>query len=213
MDKKLNDRTKRFERRGVLKLMTTLPAALLVSATPLASQAASASPQQLAAEAASPNKHPKALNPHEWKTLQILSDLIIPADQRSGSATEAGVPEFIDDWLDLERGDLLTEIQGGLTWLDMECNRSFQYNFSECSPAWQKQILDRIAYPQKAAPEDAAGVAFFSKIRDLVVSGFFTSRMGIRDLPYVGNEPRDKWNGCPSMVLAKLGVETGGKVS
>ena len=132
--------------------------------------------------------------------------MILPADQGSGSATQAGVPEFIDDWLNLQQGNLLTEIRGGLTWLDIECNRSFGNDFDHCSTARQKQILDRIAYPEKAAPEDASEVAFFNKLRDLVVTGFYTSQMGIRDLPYIGNEPQSEWTGCPTAVKAKLGV-------
>jgi gluconate 2-dehydrogenase gamma chain len=205
MDKKKTSRGVRFERRDILKLMTGVPAAALVSVAPFAAQVANAAPQQAAAQG-SASEHPKALNPHEWKMLRILSDLIIPADDRSGSATQVGVPEFIDNWLDLKRGTLLDQIRGGLTWLDMQSNRSFKYDFADCSTARQKQILDRIAYPKKAAPEDASAVAFFNTLRDLVVSGFFTSQAGVRDLPYVGNEPLDKWDGCPEPVLARLGV-------
>lgn len=196
----------RFERRDILKLMTTMPAAALVSLSPLASEVAQAVPQQSAPQGRSEAYQPKVFNPHEWRTLRILSDLIIPADQRSGSATQVGVPEFIDDWLSVKQGELLDEIRGGLTWLDMESNRSFKYDFADCSTARQKQILDRIAYPEKAAPTDSSAVAFFNTLRDLVVSGFFTSRMGIRDLPYVGNEPQEKWDGCPAPVLARLGL-------
>ena len=205
MDKKKTSQQVRFERRDILKLMTGMPAAALMSVAPFVSQVANAAPQQAAAQGRA-SEHPKALNPHEWKMLRILSDLIIPADDRSGSATQVGVPEFIDDWLDLKRGTLLDQIRGGLTWLDMQSNRSFNYDFADCSTARQKQILDRIAYPKKAAPEDASAVAFFNTLRDLVVSGFFTSQVGIRDLPYVGNEPLDKWDGCPEPVLARLGV-------
>lgn len=206
MEKKVADRTIRLERRDILKAMTTMPAAVLMSAIPLASDTSSSTPQQPADGYGPPSKHPKALNPHEWKTIHILSDLIIPADQRSGSATQARVPEFIDDWLDLKRGDLLPEIRGGLTWLDLESNRSFGCDFADCSTAWQEQILDRIAYPQRAAPQYTAAAAFFSQLRDLVVSGFFTSQMGIRDLPYLGNEPQSVWKGCPRPVLASLGI-------
>lgn len=212
MKKKKEDRAVRFERRDFLKFMTSVQAAALISVTPFAAEAARAMPlplptadQQGPAEA-SVNDHPKAFSPHQWRTIRILSDLILPADEQSGSASEAGVPEFIDDWLDWKKGNLLAEIQGGLTWLDMECNRSFHYDFADCSPARQKQILDRIAYPAKAAPEDSSAVAFFNKLRDLVVSGFYTSQMGIRGLPYVGNEPQTGWSGCPEAVLAKLGV-------
>ena len=205
MVKKRTSRGVKFERRDILKLMTGMPAAL-VSVAPFASRVAQAAPQHASAVEGEGSSHPRALSAHEWKMIRILSDLIIPADDRSGSATQAGVPEFIDDWIDLKRGTLLDHIRGGLTWLDMQCNRAFNHDFSDCSIAQQKQILDRIAYPEKAAPEDAGAVAFFNTLRDLVVSGFFTSQTGIRDLPYLGNEPQEKWNGCPDPVLARLGV-------
>ena len=207
MEKRTTDRNLRFERRDILKIMTRMPAAALLSAAPFASEVAKATPQQSAPQNAPGNDHPKALNPHEWKTVRILSDLIIPADQSSGSATQAGVPGFIDDWLTLKGGDLLAEIRGGLTWLDMESNRAFRYDFAECARSQQTQILDRIAYPAKAAPEDASAVAFFNRFRDLVISGFYTSQTGIKDLPYTGNEPQSEWNGCPATALAKLGLD------
>ncbi|MEJ2008583.1 MAG: gluconate 2-dehydrogenase subunit 3 family protein [Acidobacteriota bacterium] len=212
MKKKTTDSGARFERRDILKLMTTMPAAALVSLSPLASEVAQAAPQQSAAQSNPKTYQPKVFTPHEWRTLRILSDLILPADDRSGSATQVGVPEFIDDWVNVKQGNLLDEIRGGLTWLDMESNRLFKYDFAECSTVRQKQILDRIAYPEKAAPTDAGAVAFFNTLRDLMISGFFTSRMGIRDLPYIGNEPQEKWNGCPPQVLAKLGLG-GGKTT
>jgi gluconate 2-dehydrogenase gamma chain len=151
---------------------------------------------------------PKILDAHEWKTVHVLSDLIIPADERSGSATQAGVPEFIDDWLALRGGELLAQIRGGLVWLDMQCNRQFRVDFVACTAAQQKQMLDRIAYPKTAAPDDAPGVAFFNKMRDLVVSGFFSSEMGVKDLPYLGNQMLSQWDGCPPEVLARLGFPT-----
>ena len=206
MEEKPTNKSIRFERRDILKLMTSMPAAALVSVVPFASEAAKAAPQQSPAAGGSAGQHPKVFNPHEWKTVRILSDLILPADQRSGSATQAGVPEFIDDWLSLKRGNLLAEIRGGLTWLDLQSNRSFKYDFADCPAARQKQILDRIAYPEKAAPEDAGAVAFFNTLRDLVVSGFFTSQAGVQDLPYLGNEPQSEWKGCPAPALVKLGV-------
>src|SRR3989441_3300951 len=196
-------------RRDMLKAMTAVPAAL----APLASASARSSmtmPESTTGEAAqamaSGAYQPKALNEHEWKTVRVLSDIIIPADDRSGSATQAGVPEFIDDWLDFRGGGQLNAVRGGLTWLDMECNRQFAHDFVDCSEAQQKQILDRIAYPKTAALEDAAGVAFFNHLRGLVVSGFFSSKMGVKDLPYLGNQMLSSWEGCPASVLAKLGL-------
>jgi gluconate 2-dehydrogenase gamma chain len=202
-----------LKRRDMLKAITAVPAAALVSLKP-----ASASVQK--GKAASPTVEQavgiyqrNALDNHEWKTIGVLSDLIIPADERSGSATQAGVPEFIDDWLDFKRGELLDQIRGGLTWLDLECNRLFERDFADCSDAQQKQILDRIAYPKKSAPEDANAVAFFNRLRDLVASGFFSSKMGVEDLPYLGNKMVADWQGCPPEVrsgiqrnMEKLGV-------
>jgi gluconate 2-dehydrogenase gamma chain len=208
-----------FGRRDMLKVLGTVPAAALV---PLAAARAAMPMPRLAdpagrAAAATAAYQPKVLDPHEWKTIQVLSDIIIPADDRSGSATQAGVPEFIDDWLDFKEqiarpseerevsgSSLLAQIRGGIIWLDAECNQEFSHDFVDCAWAQQKQVLDRIAYPKEAAPEDAAGVAFFNHLRDLVVSGFFSSEMGVKDLPYLGNQMVSEWNGCPPNVLAKL---------
>ena len=198
-----------LKRRDLLKAIAAVPAAALVPLMPAAATQAEKPPAAGASAAgrAAGTYQRKVLNDHEWKTVSVLSDWIIPADERSGSATQAGVPEFIDDWLDFKRGELLAEIRGGLTWLDLECNRLFNHDFVDCLAERQKQILDRIAYPKKALPEDANAVAFFNELRDLVVSGFFSSKMGVKDLPYLGNTMVADWQGCPSEVTAKPGVK------
>ena len=199
-----------LKRRDMLKAMTAVPAAALVSISPAAASPARTSASgvgpALAAQASGEYKQ-KVLDDHEWKTVRILSDWIIPADERSGSATDAGVPEFVDDWLDFRRGRVLDKIRGGLTWLDLECNRQYHHDFADCTKEEQKQMLDRIAYPKTAAPGDAAGVTFFNEMRDLVVSGFFSSKMGVDDLPYLGNKMLTEWDGCPPEVLEKIGVK------
>ncbi len=204
----------RFQRRTMLRMMIAVPMAGLVPLASFAAQAGNSLPGtsvlQNSPDAYPPSiaYQPRILNPHEWRTVQVLSDWIIPADGISGSATDAGVPEFIDDWLDYQRGDLLSEVRFGLAWLDAECGRRSARIFVNCAPEEQKRILDRIAYPEKSAAEDAPGVAFFNHMRDLVLSGFYTSEMGMRDLPYVGNEPQSSWQGCPAPVLSKLGLAT-----
>jgi gluconate 2-dehydrogenase gamma chain len=105
-----------------------------------------------------------------------LSDLIIPADERSGSATQANVPEVIDDWLNVRGGSTATEIIGGMRWLDMPCNRLYGHDLIDCTVDQQHEILDRIAYPKKAALEDSQAVAFFNELRDLVVGSFYSSK-------------------------------------
>ncbi len=199
----------RFERRDILKTLVAVPSAALISGASTAAVAAERLAETSASRKSQDPYQPKVLNPREWRTVAALCELIVPADSRSMSAREAGVPEFIDGWLDFKRGNLLAEIRGGLTWLDMECQRSFALAFADCSRTQQEHILDRIAYPEKADPEDAAAVSFFNRFRDLVISGFYTSAAGIRDLPYIGNEPQSEWNGCPAAVLAKLGLSRG----
>ena len=203
-----NPESRSLGRRDMLKVLGTVPAAALVPLAPAQAELPRPQPAEAAGQAAAASTayQPKVLDPHDWKTVQVLSDIIIPADDRSGSATQAGVPEFIDDWLDFKGGEIQDAVRGGLIWLDAECNQQFNHDFVDCAWAQQKQVLDRIAYPKEAAPEDAAGVAFFNHLRDLVVSGFFSSEMGVKDLPYLGNQMVSEWNGCPPNVLAKLGV-------
>jgi len=143
----------------------------------------------------------------QWRTVRVLCDLIIPADERSASATQAGVPEFLDDWIAFRtvqdgNQDLQAQIFGGLMWLDRESNARFQKDFADASADQQKQILDRIAYPKRAAKEDHPWVFFFSEFRNLTVSGFFSSKIGVADLPYLGNTAVAEWKGCDPKVWA-----------
>jgi len=148
---------------------------------------------------------PKIFTAHEWETVRMLVDLIIPKDARSGSATDAGVPEFMDFMLGDDR-DLETPVRGGLAWLDHECDDRYGKTFVTASDAERGALLDDIAWPRKAKPEHAAGVAFFNSFRNLTASGFWSSKMGIEDLQYQGNRFVTEWQGCPPEALAKLGV-------
>jgi gluconate 2-dehydrogenase gamma chain len=60
---------------------------------------------------------PRFFNAHEWRTLRVLVDLIIPRDERSGGATDAGVPEFLD-FMMMDRPTLQLQMRGGLRWMD-----------------------------------------------------------------------------------------------
>ena len=157
-----------------------------------------------AARAAGPYE-PKVFTPHEWETVRVLVDLIIPKDDRSGGATDAGVPEFMDFVLG-DDPDLETPVRGGLAWLDHECDGRYGKPFVACTEAERAAVLDDIAWPKRAKPERAAGVAFFNRFRDLTASGFFSSKMGVQDLRYIGNTFVSEWKGCPPDALAKLGV-------
>ncbi|MET3875148.1 gluconate 2-dehydrogenase subunit 3 family protein [Chitinophaga sp. OAE865] len=139
----------------------------------------------------------------EMKTITILADIIIPADEHSGSASDAKVPEFIEFIVkDIPEHQL--PMRGGLRWLDMQCAKRYNKSFAECSPEQRIEVVDLIAYPAKAAPENSQGVAFFNRMRNLTATGFFTSKMGIKDLNYVGNTPNE-WDGVPADVLKQYG--------
>jgi Gluconate 2-dehydrogenase subunit 3 len=191
-------------RRTLLRVIGAAPAAAAAMGAEAADQNAKPS-----ASAAASAYHRKVFDDSQWRTVRALCDLILPADQHSGSATQAGVPEFIDDWLDFRKEQdgtdrLETEILGGLAWLDRESHRLFEKPFADTAAAQQKQILDRIAWPERAAAEDRRAVAFFSRFRDLTVGGFYSSKTGIADLPYLGNKPIMEWTGCDPEVWALI---------
>ena len=142
---------------------------------------------------------------HEMATVRVLADIVIPRDDRSGSATDAGVPEFMDFMLN-ERENARPGMRGGLAWLDRECFDRFQKTFVACTEAERLQVVEDIAWPARARPEMAHGVAFFSAFRDLTAAGFWSSKMGVEDLQYLGNRPQATWPGCPEPALVKLGV-------
>jgi len=143
-------------------------------------------------------------NEHEMATITILADIIIPKDEVSGNASEAKVPEFIE-FIVKDMPDHQTPMRGGLRWLDIHTFKKFNKSFKDCSPEQRLSIVDEIAYPKKAKKEVAQGVAFFNKMRDLTVTGFYTTQMGGEDLGYVGNRP-NQWNGVPDDVLKQYSV-------
>ncbi len=147
----------------------------------------------------------KFFDDHEMKTISILVDIIIPKDENSGSATDAGVPAFIE-FIAKDMPDYQTALRGGLKWLDIQTLKRFNSDFASCSAEQQIQVVDDIAFPEKAKPELKQGVSFFNTMRDLTACGFFTSEIGIKDLGYVGNRP-NQWDGVPADVLAQYGVK------
>jgi hypothetical protein len=142
---------------------------------------------------------------HEMKTIRILCDIIIPKDDTSGSATDAKVPEFIEFIVkDMPRYQI--PLRGGLKWLDIQCLKRFNTDFASCNQGQQIEMIDEIAFPEKAKPEMQQGVSFFNTMRDLTATGFFTSEIGIKDLGYAGNRP-NQWDGVPQDVLDQYGLK------
>jgi hypothetical protein len=141
---------------------------------------------------------------HELATVTLLCDIIIPADEVSGSASDAGVPEFIA-FIVKDKPEHQVPLRGGLRWLDMQMATRHGKAFKDCSREQQVAMVDAIAYPSKAAPEMKQGVAFFNRMRNLTATGFYTSKIGIEDLGYMGNRP-NQWNGVPDEVLKQYGL-------
>jgi hypothetical protein len=142
--------------------------------------------------------------PHEMATIALLADIIIPKDEVSGSAIEAGVPDFIE-FIVKDMPDHQVQMRGGLRWLDIHSHRRFEKSFKEITPEQRISIVDEIAYPKKAKPEVAQGVAFFNLMRNLTATGFYTTEMGGKDIGYMGNTP-NQWNGVPDEVLKQYGL-------
>jgi hypothetical protein len=192
-------------RRDVVRVLAATSLAAAFDWTPAEAQRA----LSVAAAARNPTGQtyqPAFFSPHEWDTVRLLVDLIIPRDERSGSATDAGVPEFMDFLLADGDDAPRTAMRGGLAWLDAECGERFGRTLVESEAADRAALLDLIAWPAKAPPELSHGVAFFNRFRDLTASGFWSSEMGVADLQYLGNTGVAEWAGCPPEALAKLGV-------
>lgn len=182
-------------------------AAMSVAAVALRPTAAQAEAARAAVAAPLPSgasAPPKIYTPHEWQTVRTLVDYLFPRDERSGSATDALVPEFMDQMLHLEPG-MRTAHRGGLAWLDSECRERFGATFVAATDAQRREMLDLIAFPARAPAELSHGVRWFNSFRDLAATGFWTSEIGVQDIGYMGNTPQMTWNGCPSENLRRLG--------
>ena len=144
-------------------------------------------------------------NTHEMATIAVLCDIILPASPNAGSATEAGVHEFVEFIVkDMPQHQL--PLRGGLMWLDTEANKRYDLRFLDCSENQKISIVDDIAYGNRPNSEFGPGVKFFDLMRNLTLTGYYTSRMGIKDLGYKGNVP-NLWDGVPPEVLAEHDVE------
>jgi hypothetical protein len=129
---------------------------------------------------------PQFFTAHEFKTLRRLSDLIIPADAHSPGALQAGAAEFID-YLTSNSPELARIYTGGFGWLDHEMQRRYALDFVDAKPEQQSAVLDVIAFRKNETPENAPGIRFFAWARDMVTDAYYTSRIGIEELGYLGN--------------------------
>lgn len=160
----------------------------------------------------------KFFTEHEMATITVLADIIIPADEISGSASDAKVPEFIE-FIVKDMPNHQTPMRGGLRWLDVHCMNRFDKAFKDCDAKQQLEVVNEIAYPVieytdekgnkikkgKIKPGMEQGVAFFSLMRNLTATGFYTSAIGVKDIGYSGNVAT-QWNGVPDEVLKQYNL-------
>lgn len=197
-----------MNRRDTLKLLAIAPLPLAAGCTiPSGTEAVTETQVQ---GAITPSIRPPVpteidfFTDQEMETIAVLVDIILPADERSGSATDAGVPDFIHFTV-VDRPTLQTPIRGGLAWLDAQSNKRFSKTFVAASEAERLALVEDIAWPDQADPSMAHGVAFFNRMRDLTAMGFFSSKMGMDDIQYMGNT-FTYWDGAPQEWLDRLGV-------
>jgi gluconate 2-dehydrogenase gamma chain len=188
-----------FSRRDLLKALgVTTVAGPTLRLVPL--NAAQKAHRMVNAEkaAAAGSYMPKFFSPRQYETLRALCQTIIPPDQESGGAIEAGAPEFVD-LLTSENKELQLQLGGGIMWLDSTCAERYGQTYLGCTPEQQKEILDLIAFRKKADefPRLRPGVEFFSTLRKFTADGFFTSEIGIKYLGYIGNTYLSDFPGCP----------------
>jgi len=146
---------------------------------------------------------PKYFSAHQYATLTFLCDAIIPKDEHSGGAVEGGAPEFID-LLTSENEKYQLRLGGGLFWLDGFCSDRYGATFLDCTAQQKTEVLDLIAYRANAVkdPSLSQGVAFFALLRNMACDAFYTGKIGIADLQYIGNTTLREFPGCPSLPEA-----------
>ena len=209
-----------MERREMMKVLATLPlAGWALSSEDIADAAthtnALLDPEPLQ-QHVPPQQPPRARPPAanyaakfftalEWRTVRVLADIVIPRDARSGSATDAGVPQFMD-FVMTEYPNNQARMRDGLGWLNAESRARFGAPFPDAKPAERIALVEDLAWPGRAKPEHQPGVRFFSAFRDLTASGFFTSRVGVKDIGYMGNVPQSSWTGCSAAAERHINV-------
>ena len=152
---------------------------------------------------------PLTFTDEQKATAKTLTDLILPADDKSPAASEVGAVEFVDEWIsapyELQQSDR-SEVLEGFAWLDGESEKRYAKKFAALSIAQQSAIADDICYLGKSKPEFRQGERFFAKFRNLVSGGFYATQQGWQDIGYVGNVPLEVFSGPPRAVLEKLGL-------
>jgi len=150
---------------------------------------------------------PLTLNDGQRAALRIAADLMLPADDRSPSGSALGLDAFIDEWVSAPYPDQQRDrrlILSGLAWLDAESNARFGHGFDTANDGERRAIFDRIAFKNKVAPGYGRPAAFFSRLRGLMLGGFYSRPEGLKDIGYIGNTPSTSYAGPTEEAVAHL---------
>lgn len=146
----------------------------------------------------------------ELTTLAALCDMIIPADEKSPSASQVGVPAYVNEYVSApfdRYKRALVQVRGGLIWLNVESAKRFGgKKFEELTNEQKTAICDDICYTKTAKPEFKQAAQFFDRVRDITAEGFYTTDEGMKDIGYVGNVALQSFDGPPPEVLRHLGL-------
>jgi Gluconate 2-dehydrogenase subunit 3 len=143
---------------------------------------------------------PKALSPHDYKTLERLTDLIIPVENGAPGALAAGCAAWIDTMAS-ENAELKGIYTKGLAWVDSAMVQRGAKDFASAPASTQTELLDSIAYRRNQTAELAPGLEFFAWARRMTVDAFYTSEIGIKDIDYRGNTPQTTY-AAPTEAIA-----------
>jgi hypothetical protein len=204
---------KRMDRREALKWMLAATASLSVlrarglGAASLPAAAGYGHDPKLLEVYKPGDLWPLTFSPEQRQTAVALCDIILPTDEKSPSAGELRVPDFIDEWISapypMQRADRKL-LLAGLDWLDAESAKRFRKSFVDATAAQRSEICDDICYEPKAWPVFRKAARFFARFRDLTMSGFYTTPEGMKDIQYIGNVPLPRFDRPPPEVLAYL---------
>ena len=122
---------------------------------------------------------PRVLNPHQDATVTALGDLIIPATDTPG-AKAALVNRFVDAVLADADAAERTAFLEGLAWLDARSRELFGADFVKAAPDQGAALLTILSSPDNRTLEDRPGVELFRAAKDLTVTGYYTSEIGLK---------------------------------
>jgi hypothetical protein len=210
----------KLDRRRALKLFAGGSAAVAVTAKAQVAALPAAPPLDPAQAVArgtltdpnlvepAPSSWPRLLTAEEKREIDVLADVILPADEHGPAASQNGIASFFDEWLSAPYAPQMADrelVRGGLAWLNTHSWKRHGQGFVGIAEAEKVAMCEEICRPTENASL-ALPVKFFARFRDLCVSGYYTTGVGFNAIGYAGNLPMPKWEGPPAELLAKLGL-------